>query len=138
MHICYLDESGTVEPATSTTHFVLLGFSISAATWRERDAEANSIKGRYDLLGKEIHTAWILREYPGFAATNNSQLTSMVQIADLCTYATRRFFEKGDAPLFDKIYPRFDRNRGVLVGLRHYTGAQVCTCRVCLDHGRYR
>jgi len=66
----------------------------------------------------------------------DSQLTSMVQIADLCVYATRRFFEKNEDMIFNKIYDRFDRHKGKLVGLRHYTGSQGCICRVCCDHGR--
>lgn len=66
----------------------------------------------------------------------DSQLTLMVQMADLCAYAVRRFFENGEEDLFDKVYPRFDRLNGTLVGLRHYTGRQPCDCRVCVDHGR--
>ena len=66
----------------------------------------------------------------------DSELTSMVQLADICSYATRRFFENAETDLFDRIYPRFHRNKGKLVGLRHYTGRQTCTCRVCADHVR--
>ena len=66
-----------------------------------------------------------------------SGLTSMVQVADLCAYAVRRFFENGETDLFDRIYGRFDRKpSGTLVGLRHYTGDVTCSCRVCKDHGR--
>lgn len=65
----------------------------------------------------------------------DSELTSMVQLADMCSYATRRFFENGETHLFDRIYDRFDRTRK-LVGLRHYTGKRTCSCRVCVDHGR--
>lgn len=67
----------------------------------------------------------------------DSSLTSMVQISDLCAYATRRFFDKGETYFFDKIYSRFDRNRGKCVGLRHFTGTYACKCKVCIDHGRY-
>lgn len=66
----------------------------------------------------------------------DSELTSMVQMADLCAYATRRFFEKGERPLFDLIRTRFDRNRDKLVDLRHFTGRTQCQCDVCIDHGR--
>ena len=63
----------------------------------------------------------------------DSHLTSMVQIADLCGFAIRRFFENGETDLFNRIYDRFDRgNRGV-VGVRHNTHAG-CSCRVCKDH----
>ena len=65
----------------------------------------------------------------------NSELTEMIQISDVCAYATRRFFENKEDDLFDRIYTRFDRSsRGRVVGLRHYTGFHVCDCRVCRDH----
>lgn len=68
----------------------------------------------------------------------DSSLTSMVQMADLCAYATRRFFECNERTLFGPIFRRFDRNKGKLVGLRHYTGGFKCTCHVCKEHGRYQ
>lgn len=66
----------------------------------------------------------------------DSSLTSMVQLADLAAYAVRRFFENGETDLLDRIYNRFDRMNDKLVGMRHYTGKQACTCRVCVDHVR--
>lgn len=66
----------------------------------------------------------------------DSDLTSMVQVADLCAYAIRRYFDAGENELFDRIYPRFDRSRDRVVGIRHFTGAQNCECRVCKDHSR--
>lgn len=66
----------------------------------------------------------------------DSKLTSTVQLADLCAYAARRYFENGETDLFDRIYPRFDRAGQRLVGIRHYTGQAACDCRVCADRGR--
>jgi len=66
----------------------------------------------------------------------DSSLTEMVQMADLCAYATRRFFEYNNTQLFNKIYPRFDRAGNLVVGIRHYTGFKICACKVCQDHGR--
>ncbi len=67
----------------------------------------------------------------------DSSLTAMIQVVDLVAYAVRRFFDRGDTDLFNRIYGRFDRTpAGVLVGLRHYTAKSPCTCRVCKDHGR--
>lgn len=66
----------------------------------------------------------------------DSFLTGMIQMADVCAYATRRFFENGEIDLFDRIYMRFHRNGRRLVGLRHFTGPQACGCRVCVEHGR--
>ena len=62
----------------------------------------------------------------------DSQLTSMVQMADLCGYAIRRYFENDEADLFDRIYSRFDRTARGVVGIRHFAGAG-CICRVCAD-----
>lgn len=291
MYLCYLDESGTVDPGT-TSHFVLLGLAIPAASWKARDAEIAQLKNTHRLGGDEIHTAWMMRKYPeqeripnfttlddaarraavrrerradlakaslrGQKAVQNlsknykktaiythlsyaervalvqavasaiggwseallfsdaqlkashtgtperlfeyafeqvvtrfhhylntvgrgavgllvqdnndtaskrltelmrdyhkrgtafaqidrivetplfvdSHLTAMVQLADLCSYAVRRFFENGEVDLFDRIYGRFHRRNGNLVGLRHYTSKTACTCRVCQDHGR--
>lgn len=287
MYICYLDESGTIEPQSSSSHFILIGLGIPASTWKIKDREISIIKRQFGLTETEIHAGWMIRPYPeqgkvpgfssldyefrrktvlGLRALNlarprsnkkqkellknyrkteayihlsederreflinlskaignwgdcrifgeahdkscssgekayeiafeqivtrfntflsqatgalgiivqdhnetvcrrltakmreyhrrgtlwsaidnivetplfvDSQLTSMVQIADVCAYATRRFFEKDETVLFDLIYDRFDRHKGRLVGLRHYTGMQKCMCRVCVDHGR--
>lgn len=289
MYICYLDESGNTNPADASKHFVLVGLAVLAQSWKHKDGEIDAIKARYGLQGKEIHTAWMLRDYPEQRAVPNfdgetfeqrtrltlavrtqnlarprkasaqkallinyrktadylhlsreqrracvreladligtwsdaklfaeaqqkpslidgegdfeeafeqvvtrfnrclknlgglhgllvqdnndtvahrltelmrkfhrngttwsrdiefvvetpmfvdSQLTSMVQLADLCAYAIRRFFDNGEEDLLDRIAPAFDRNAGKLVGLRHYTRADACTCRLCLEHGR--
>lgn len=67
----------------------------------------------------------------------DSSLTLMIQVADLVSYAIRRFCDRGEVDLFDRVYPRFERDRnGKLVGLRHYTGKKSCSCKICIDHGR--
>lgn len=63
----------------------------------------------------------------------DSQLTSMVQIADLCSYSLRRFVENGETRLFNKIYARADRNRRRVVGVRHFTDTG-CQCAICKGH----
>ena len=288
MYLCYLDESGTVEKTGNTDTFVLLGLAVPADTWKAKDAEVSAIKTKYGLTEAEIHTAWLLRDYPeqkripGFQAMDwqhrtravlaartlnlareatrkgtkdlardyrksqhyvhltrderrafileiakllgswsdirifadahakkhtagvphfdiafeqvvtrfntflnrtgknlgllvqdnnqtvsrrltlamrkyhqkgtlwsmvtrivetpmfvDSELTSMVQLADVCSYATHRFFDNNEAVLFDLIRPRFDRaGAGLLVGLRHFTSKFKCTCTVCIEHGR--
>lgn len=288
MYICYLDESGTVEPGGNSDHFVLLGLAIPAETWKAKDQQVLAIKRRFGLDASEIHTAWMARDYPeqsrvpdfdqldwptrrqaviGVRAMNlgrarsrsqhasitknyrkseayihlsraervaclgelaslvgswrdsrafaearakrhvaaasafdlsfeqvvtrfnkfltvvngpygllvqdnnqtmalrltaamrryheagtlwsaidrivetplfvDSQLTSMIQMADICAYATRRFFERNERDLFRRVFPRFDRYHRTLVGLRHYTGGFKCQCHVCKAHGRY-
>lgn len=294
MRICYLDESGTPELRGGTSHFVLLGLSIQAETWKAKDAEIAQIKQRFGLEQAEIHTGWMTRRYleqertrdfemlgvaerreavrrardeflvrkaavhgpasvqedrKNFRKTNSyvhlsfaerrevlrqiaetvgrwddcrlfaectdkrsfggqpprtppfeeaftqvvsrfhrfleglnppehgflvqdrnetmarrltdlmrvfhergtrwtdqiqllvetplfveSQLTSMVQVGDVCAYATRRFCENGETGLFDFIFPRFNRVATRLVGVRHYTGARHCACRICSVH----
>ena len=65
----------------------------------------------------------------------DSELTGMVQIADLCAYALRRFLENGETDLFDAIFQRADRRDGVVVGVRHFT-KQPCSCKICDAHIR--
>jgi hypothetical protein len=301
MYLCYLDESGTTELGGNTSHFVLLGFAVPADVWIDKDRRINKIKEKFALANKEIHTGYIVREYPeqkkipdfekldfparrdamknareqqliktaatrpleklkelkkqyrmtedyvhltreqrrtllstvatevgtwsdcrlfaeaidkkhlgtgpmvfqqafeqvvtrfhtylairenermkyenGAASTRNlgvliqdnndtmkkhltelmrqfhikgtvwskipqivetplfvdSALTSMVQIADLCAYATRRYFENSETDLFDRFASRFDKKDGRLVGIRHFT-QKYCTCMVCKSH----
>jgi len=63
----------------------------------------------------------------------DSQLTSMVQIADVCGYALRRYLENGDEELFDLIFQRADRKDSIVVGVRHFTHS-ACTCKICSAH----
>lgn len=64
----------------------------------------------------------------------DSRLTVGVQLADLCAYASRRYCEKGETDLFDRIWPRFHRVGTRVVGIRHYVGVRKCTCRICSEH----
>jgi Protein of unknown function (DUF3800) len=88
---------------------------------------------KYHTRGTTYSQVSRLVETPLFV---DSRLTSMVQLADLCAYAVRRNFENGETDLLERFYHRFDRSAGKLVGIRHYTGKQACTCRICIDHGR--
>jgi len=63
----------------------------------------------------------------------DSQLTSMVQIADLCAYALRRYLENSEEELFDLVFQRADRKDGLAVGVRHYT-VPSCRCTICRSH----
>lgn len=62
----------------------------------------------------------------------DSQLTAMVQVADLCGYALRRYLENGEKTLFEPIIHRADRKDGRVVGVRHFTG-KTCSCAICLS-----
>ena len=96
-----------------------------------------TVEKKHTLLMRGFHqkgTLWInikkIIETPLFV---DSQLTSMVQIADLCSYSLRRFVENGEITLFDKIYARADRYQGRVVGVRHFTDP-ACQCAVCRGH----
>jgi hypothetical protein len=63
----------------------------------------------------------------------DSRLTRMVQIADLCAVALRRYCENGERDLFDRIFARADRFLGRTVGVRHFSGSN-CKCAICAAH----
>ncbi|WP_078129763.1 DUF3800 domain-containing protein [Leptospira alexanderi] len=60
----------------------------------------------------------------------DSKLTSMIQIADLCSYSLRRYLENSEDALFNLIFQRADRINNSVVGVRHFT-SQTCNCRIC-------
>jgi len=60
----------------------------------------------------------------------DSKLTAMVQIADLCSYAIRRYLENGEETLFSNVYNRADRKDGRVVGVRHFS-EKTCPCLIC-------
>jgi len=297
MYLCYIDESGTSDVPGTSSHFVLLGIAIPIEKWKDYKASIVKIKGKYELAGKEIHTAFMLRRFIEqdkisnfeklsykqrriavakertkylvqlnsqgktkklsrvkrdyskneeyihltlkeredfvldvakqigrwtkariFAecidkahysqpksqyesinhqafeqlvsrfetylkiATRNlgnkqfgllihdnnetverkhtemmtkyqetgtlwtsinniidtplfvdSKLTSMVQIADLCSFALRRYLERSEEPLYNEVIKRADKKEERMVGVRHYT-AGTCTCNMCTNH----
>lgn len=93
MHICYIDESGTPETPGTTSHYILAGLSIPVERWKDCDAEIHSIKSKYQLNGKEIHTAWLLRSYmeqykiPDFEKLNHEERTFQAN-----SYRTRELY----------------------------------------------
>jgi len=93
-----------------------------------------TVSKKHTELMKKFHvngTLWTtidhIIETPFFV---NSELTSMVQIADLCSYALRRYLENSESDLFDRIKVRFDRKDGKIVGVRHFTNPD-CLCEIC-------
>lgn len=60
----------------------------------------------------------------------DSSLTGMIQLADLCALALRRFFESGETDLLDRIKPRFERRREKIVSVRHFS-KDDCACFLC-------
>ena len=63
----------------------------------------------------------------------DSSLTRLVQIADLCSYALRRYLENHETDLFDRTFLRADRRGSTVVGVRHFTGS-ACVCEICKAH----
>jgi hypothetical protein len=93
-----------------------------------------TVAKKYTALMKQYYekgTMWTnvkgIIETPLFV---DSQLTSMVQVADLCAYAIRRYLENSEEEIFDLIFKRADRHKGVLVGIRHFTDPR-CSCKIC-------
>lgn len=91
-----------------------------------------SLMRRFHKQGTLWSTVERIIETPLFV---DSSLTSMVQMADLCAYATRRYFENQEDDLFSRIFSRFDKVAdGKVVGIRHYLEGAPCTCEVCKSH----
>lgn len=61
----------------------------------------------------------------------DSTLTGMVQIADLCAYALKRYAETSEDALLKPLLSRIDRIGSDLVGVRHYTSRKYCKCFFC-------
>jgi hypothetical protein len=93
-----------------------------------------TVSKKHTSLMKSFHkhgTLWTSIEHiietPFFV---NSELTSLVQIADLCSFSLRRYFENGETDLIERIQSRFDRKDGKIVGIRHFTDSS-CECMFC-------
>jgi hypothetical protein len=96
-----------------------------------------TVAKKHTSLMKSFHeggTLWTrirhIIETPLFVS---SELTSMVQIADLCAYSIRRYLENQEDDLFRLIFSRADRSGTLTVGVRHFT-APGCTCAICTSH----
>lgn len=92
---------------------------------------------RHTSLVKSFHrvgTFWTnldhIIETPLFV---NSELTSMVQNADLCSYSLRRYLENSESKLFDHVFKRAHRKASTAVGVRHFTST-LCSCKICSSH----
>jgi hypothetical protein len=95
----------------------------------------DTVSKRHTDLMKRFHrygTLWTsierIIETPLFV---NSELTNLVQIADLCCYSVRRYLENNESNLFDRIKKKIDRKNGKIVGVRHFTD-DSCQCELCV------
>lgn len=86
----------------------------------------------------EKRTLWAtidrLAETPLFV---DSKLTRLVQIADLCSYALRRYVENDEEEFLDVVLNKAHHRNGKAVGVRHYSPPQ-CRCKVCKAHRTFR
>jgi hypothetical protein len=96
-----------------------------------------TIAKRHTNLMKTYHqkgTFWTqidhIIETPLFV---NSELTSMIQIVDVCVYGLRRYVENNEDKIFNYIFKRADRKDTTVVGVRHFT-EKKCTCNICSSH----
>jgi len=98
-----------------------------------------TVAKKHTNLMKKFHrdgTFWVnldnIIETPLFV---NSELTCMIQLVDVCSYALRRYLETQEDDLFDIIYTRGDRStrNGKCVGIRHFT-EPGCKCKICTNH----
>jgi len=96
-----------------------------------------TIEKKHTELMKRFHrvgTFWTQIEFiietPLFVS---SELTSLIQLTDVCVFALRRFLEKSETTLFDEIIKRADRRGRNVVGLRHFTD-DGCNCHICQIH----
>jgi Protein of unknown function (DUF3800) len=96
-----------------------------------------TVARKHTALMRRFHmqgTPWTnvdhLIETPMFV---DSSLTSIVQVADLCAYAIRRYVENREMTLFRGVFERTDRVGSATVGARHFT-RQPCDCLICASH----
>jgi hypothetical protein len=96
-----------------------------------------SVAKKHTQLMRQFHksgTLWTtidnIIETPLFV---DSSLTRMVQMADLCAVALRRYCENNETVLFRLIFQRADRFGGRAVGVRHFAGL-TCQCEICEAH----
>lgn len=96
-----------------------------------------TVSKRHTQLMKHFHqagTIWTsienIVEIPFYV---DSELTSMVQLADLCSYGIRRYLDNGEDYIFKEIFKRVDTKDGKTVGIRHFTSKE-CGCEICKSH----
>jgi hypothetical protein len=97
----------------------------------------DTVSKKHTELMKHFHkegTLWTsvknIIETPLFV---DSQLTSMIQLADVCSYPIRRYVEKDEDELFDEIFKIADKKNSKVVGVRHFTDP-TCQCKICQSH----
>ena len=78
------------------------------------------------------HSWGVLRDLVEVPLFVNSKASRLVQLADLISYSTYRYYEQNDSRYFDLISSRFDQESGIIHGLVHYApDRSTCGCLAC-------
>ena len=116
----------TEDPSTGKMHHGLLVHDNNETVAKKH----TELMRRFHRQGTLWTRIQRLIETPLFV---DSSLTRLVQIADLCSYALRRYLENQEVDLFDRLFLRADRRGSTVVGVRHFTGGN-CGCEICKAH----
>jgi hypothetical protein len=129
-----------LEQVTTRFEYCLLNLSNSTGSFQYGlliHDNNETVSKKHTALMKEFHkTGTLWKKIPHIIETPlfvNSNLTNMVQLADLCAYSLRRYLENKEDVLFDMIFQRADRKNGKAVGIRHFPGSG-CSCKICKSH----
>jgi hypothetical protein len=129
-----------LEQVTTRFEYCLLNLSNSTGAFQYGlliHDNNETVSKKHTALMKEFHrTGTLWKKIPHIIETPlfvNSNLTNMVQLADLCAYSLRRYLENKEDGLFDMIFQRADRKNGKAVGIRHFPGSG-CSCKICKSH----
>ena len=83
----------------------------------------------YRKTGTRFGTIYNIPDTPVFT---DSAATRMLQLADFCSWAVFRRYERGDTNYLDKIIGKFDQSGSIIHSLVHLTYDRTCTCTYCL------
>jgi len=93
------------------------------------EARLKQLLAIYQTTGTRYGTVHNIPESPVFT---ESSATRMLQLADFCSWAVFRRYERGDTSHLDTIINKFDNSEGIIHGLVHLTTNRSCTCTYCL------
>lgn len=93
------------------------------------EARLKQLLANYRAIGTRFGALYNIPEAPVFT---ESHTTRMLQLADFCSWAIFRRYERGDTSNLDKIISKFDNIDGIIHGLVHLTTDRTCTCTYCL------
>ncbi len=134
-----VDEQAFEQVVTRFEHYLKIYSTTSKQTHYGLLIHDNNdtVKKKHTDLMKNFHrngTFWTsinnIIETPMFV---DSQLTSMVQLADVCSYSLRRYLEKKEELFFNEVFKCADKKDGKVVGVRHFS-THNCNCKICLAH----